>query len=347
LIANVAGTLTNAGGNAAGSATNQDATAGHLITCDISHTLLGKSNPSQCATKETYVSHALRAEGFDASENGTGRGTPLVPIAFSSKDHGADAQSDCAPTLRAMGHADSHANAGGQVAIAFPENRGDDAYAYKADASSALSTLREIVGTEAYGDWGIGILAALQSPQVLQSWLHGKSLRSATEESRPKLDDSALSRAENSPGRTLFHLWFDGPDGRSSQGRGLAKQLAGKPGEALSVLPHEGASQQREMPALRQAYEGARVLRQALSAVQEVRRPTTGQGEPAHTTWAVRRLTPLEAERLQGFPDGWTQVPYRGKPAADGPRYKALGNSMAVNVMRWIGRRIDIVEALP
>lgn len=45
-----------------------------------------------------------------------------------------------------------------------------------------------------------------------------------------------------------------------------------------------------------------------------------------------------------GFPDGWTAVPYRGKPAADGPRYKALGNSMAVNVMRWIGMRIEMVS---
>lgn len=60
----------------------------------------------------------------------------------------------------------------------------------------------------------------------------------------------------------------------------------------------------------------------------------------------VRRLTPLECERLQGFPDGYTQVPYRGKPAADGPRYKALGNSMAVNCMRWIGYRIAAVENL-
>jgi DNA (cytosine-5)-methyltransferase 1 len=60
--------------------------------------------------------------------------------------------------------------------------------------------------------------------------------------------------------------------------------------------------------------------------------------------WAVRRLTPVECERLQGFPDGYTAVPYRGKPAADGPRYKALGNSMAVNVMRWIGRRIEMVN---
>ena len=59
---------------------------------------------------------------------------------------------------------------------------------------------------------------------------------------------------------------------------------------------------------------------------------------------AVRRITPREAERLQGFPDDYTLVPYRGKPAADGPRYKALGNSMAVNVMRWLGTRIQMVE---
>lgn len=55
----------------------------------------------------------------------------------------------------------------------------------------------------------------------------------------------------------------------------------------------------------------------------------------------VRRLTPVECEKLQGFPPGYTDVLYRGKPAADGPRYRALGNSMAVNVMRWIGGRID------
>ena len=60
---------------------------------------------------------------------------------------------------------------------------------------------------------------------------------------------------------------------------------------------------------------------------------------------AVRRLTPRECERLQGFPDDWTNVPYRGKPAADGPRCKALGNSMAVNVMSWIGQRIKIASA--
>ena len=61
----------------------------------------------------------------------------------------------------------------------------------------------------------------------------------------------------------------------------------------------------------------------------------------------VRRLTPRECERLQGFPDDYTLIPFtHGKPAADGPRYKALGNSMAVPVMRWIGERIQLVDWL-
>ena len=58
----------------------------------------------------------------------------------------------------------------------------------------------------------------------------------------------------------------------------------------------------------------------------------------------VRRITPVEAERLQGFPDGWTDVEFKGKPAPDTARYKALGNSMTVNVMRWIAKRILMVE---
>lgn len=56
--------------------------------------------------------------------------------------------------------------------------------------------------------------------------------------------------------------------------------------------------------------------------------------------WRVRRLMPIECERLQGMPDDWTQVPYRGKPAADTPRYKAIGNSMAVTCVAWLGQRL-------
>lgn len=75
--------------------------------------------------------------------------------------------------------------------------------------------------------------------------------------------------------------------------------------------------------------------------------PTMAKASNLHAvTSAVRRLTPRECERLQGFPDDYTMTPHRGKPAADGPRYKALGNSMAVPVMRWIGERIQHVEAI-
>ncbi len=61
----------------------------------------------------------------------------------------------------------------------------------------------------------------------------------------------------------------------------------------------------------------------------------------------VRRLTPKECERLQGFPDDYTLIPYGKKPATDGPRYKALGNSMAVPVVHWIGERLKKVMELP
>jgi DNA (cytosine-5)-methyltransferase 1 len=69
----------------------------------------------------------------------------------------------------------------------------------------------------------------------------------------------------------------------------------------------------------------------------------TGQENALQIGASVRRLTPTECERLQGFRDDYTLIPWRGKPAAecpDGPRYKAIGNSKAVPVVRWIGRRL-------
>ena len=92
----------------------------------------------------------------------------------------------------------------------------------------------------------------------------------------------------------------------------------------------------------------------------QITAPLNGQrrepGDPCHTlardnashaaivkgAKVVRRLTPLECERLQGFPDNYTNIPWRGKgESPDGHRYKALGNSMAVNCMEWIGERIQ------
>jgi DNA (cytosine-5)-methyltransferase 1 len=211
-------------------------------TGDISHCLNAGGMGQQDFETETFIAHSLRGEGFDASEDGTGRGTPLVPvhcreiagaltsnygkqpdssdtalgpnlIAFSAKDHGADAMHDCSPTLRAGGHSGSHANAGVMPAVAFAQNTRDE--------------LREMA---------------------------------------------------------------------------VVGALAAQPGMKQQIYIRQSS--------------------------------------------AVRRLTPRECERLQGFPDDWTAVPHRGKPMADGPRYKMLGNSMAVPVVRWIGERIAMVEAL-
>jgi DNA (cytosine-5)-methyltransferase 1 len=76
--------------------------------------------------------------------------------------------------------------------------------------------------------------------------------------------------------------------------------------------------------------------------------PSDGNGHGiVGSSMTVRRLTPRECERLQAFPDDYTLIPWRKKPATecpDGPRYKALGNSMACNCMAWIGERIAAVE---
>jgi DNA (cytosine-5)-methyltransferase 1 len=201
---------------------------------------------------------------------------------------------------------------GHTIAVAFHENQRaeltlNDTTGAEADASSVLSTLRSQIGAEAVAEWGSRILDSLQSPEVLRAWLHGGSLRRSSGDFRSFVDDCPLPRAEGSAAATLRKVWQEGPDGRSPQGRGLAKQLAQQLGKALPELPHARAPQ----PSL-----------------------------------AVRRLTPRECERLMGFPDDYTLIPYRGKPAADGPRYKALGNSMAVPCMHWIGKRIAQVEAV-
>lgn len=272
---------------------------------------------------ETFIANSLRAEGFDASEDGTGRGTPLVPTTFrwqAGASQGVTYDEDVCGTLiknqtPAVVHsaanrsnpkpgdpchplaAEAHA-----PAIAYGDQ---NARSSEADAAAVLRALRDAVGAEAVAEWGSRILDPLQRPEVLRAWLHGGSVRRAAGEGGAWLDDSALARAESLPAGALREVWEHGPDGRSPQGRELAKQLAGQLGTPLPLLPPE-------------------------------RTPRS----------AVRRLTPREAERLQGFPDDWTLIPYRGKPAADGPRYKALGNSMAVPVMRWIGERIAMVDSM-
>jgi DNA (cytosine-5)-methyltransferase 1 len=119
---------------------------------------------------------------------------------------------------------------------------------------------------------------------------------------------------------TLIGGYFDGADG-STQAIAFAEnsrgevRLEGGDGQRTGAISHGGGK--------------------------------PGQGYPAVVgKVGVRRLTPTECERLQGFSDGHTLVIHRGRAAADGPRYKALGNSMAVPVMRWIGKRIAEVERI-
>ena len=273
-------------------------------------------------------------------------------------------------------------------------------------AGKILRTLREAVGEEAFAKWGLGILNSLQSPEILRQALHGCSIRPATF-SRSWVVYCALSRAKDSTEWLLQSLRETGCEGCPPQGWELPEQLARELGAYLSELSQPGAQASRFMRDLWWASQGSGLLREALSAVQEVGRPAGGQGQSilgssegwgekadenvlssgmqcevsrervlhktcatgeardsregtaeqersgkgwvGETPFAVRRLTVEECEFLQGFPRGYTQIPWRGKPAEacpDGQRYKALGNSMCVPVMRWIGERIQQVSEI-
>ena len=125
-------------------------------------------------------------------------------------------------------------------------------------------------------------------------------------------------------------------------------------GSSASDVNHYGAVlEQNGIPRLSNAlcardYKGARPEADQ-GAPLIVESPVAKGPHAVQHTMAIRRLTPKECERLQGFPDDWTRIPYRNKPAdqcPDGPRYKACGNSMAVPVMRWIGERINLIESM-
>jgi DNA (cytosine-5)-methyltransferase 1 len=132
---------------------------------------------------------------------------------------------------------------------------------------------------------------------------------------------------------------------------GYSNQPAWMTGDRTDCLPSSGHSDG--------SHQGVGVMafrenqRGEVAYVDPPHALASGGGKPGQgycgvqQAMAVRRLTPRECERLQGFPDDYTLVEYRKKPAADGPRYRALGNSMAVPVMRWIGERIAMVDAMP
>lgn len=208
---------------------------------------------------------------------------------------------------------------GAQVELAYPQNatgvmgacnttqgENQNADAEKARAVKILRLLRDEIGEKAFCEWTLGRLGSFQAEKVLQPNLHGESVRREAGEEKNRLDDSALSCAKNNAKNDLRCLWEQFQLGHPSQGQELAQQFTAELNLRLSQLPHEIAS-----------------------------------------VATVRRLLPIETERLMGFPDNHTRIPWRGKPeekCPDSPRYKACGNSMCVNVMRWIGLRIENVE---
>ncbi|MCL5742982.1 MAG: DNA cytosine methyltransferase [Acidobacteria bacterium] len=129
---------------------------------------------------------------------------------------------------------------------------------------------------------------------------------------------------------------------------------AGDLAPTLRAMPHHGSHPNAGGQVAIAFTERGRDLGRTFECQEEVAYCLTNPGSGGRThsrqvmtpQMAVRRLTPRECERLQGFKDNYTLIPYRGKPAADGPRYKAIGNSMAVPCMFWIGNRIDQVDKL-
>ena len=290
-------------------------------------------------------------------------------VAFSCKDYGADA-GEVSPTLRAMGHGESHANSGGQVAVAYQchggnvgpmgtlrtgsnEAGGVPFVAYRtcqsrmssyADASEtnavkALRVLQEEAGAQAFSEWCLGILAPLWPQEVLREEVYGVGFRREAF-SLNGLVYLSLSRQEESGGWPVRTLWQAGCVGCPPSGWGRDKQSAEQLATHMSKLPYSPSPAKRFMQIVWEASEGIGVLREALSTIQEARRPARGKGESTHSC-QVRRLTVEECEALQGLPRSFTLIPFtHGKPAADGPRYKALGNSMATTVLQWLGMRL-------
>jgi DNA (cytosine-5)-methyltransferase 1 len=253
------------------------------------------------------IAHSLSADGFDASEDGTGRGVPMIPIAITTahtKSNGSGFSDSIAHTLES----------GGTQAVVF-NLRGRDGGAVP--EPSEMASLRASAGGStnsyvAFSSKDYGADADDIAP----------TLRSMGHDTSHANGGGQIAVAVSSNQRGEFR---ERPvHGSLSSSRGGGNQF-------------EGVMQELPVASPLTASYG-----------KQVDSSDTSGGPPnlLHSQMAVRRLTPRECERLQGFPDDYTLVEYRGKLAADGPRYKALGNSMAVPVMHWIGERIAAVDAI-
>jgi len=299
------------------------------------------------------VVHSLSADGFDASEDGTGRGTPMVPVAICTahtQSNGSGFYDDVAHTLES----------GGAQAVAFAQNTRDEVRLYGGDGKT-VGALAAQPGAKqqsyvAFSAKDYGADADDVAP-TLRSMGHDRSHANGG-------GQVAIAFAQNQEGDVLsgdvMHSLGTNANATSRNAPTVAFTLHGNDGTTSTASPTEvaGSVRTRAPGSIENSSTTAVVQEQSvawsgeLTASTDVAGTLQRGGEGGRVDgvmtpqMAVRRLTPRECERLQGFPDDYTLVEYRGKLAADGPRYKALGNSMAVPVMRWIGERIAAVDAI-
>jgi DNA (cytosine-5)-methyltransferase 1 len=302
---------------------------------------------------ETLIAHALSADGFDASEDGTGRGTPVVPVAICTahtQSNGSGFSDHVAHTLES----------GGAQAVAFAQNTRDEVRLYGGDGKT------------------VGALAAQRGAKQ-QSYVafSAKDHGADASDVAPTLRGMGHDRSHANGGGQVAIAFTQNQEGDVLSGDvmqslGTNSNATGRNAPTVAFTLHgsdgttSAASSTEVAGSLRTRAPGSIENSSTTAVLQE--QPVAWSGEFTASTdvagtlqhdgeggradgvmtpqMAVRRLTPRECERLQGFPDDYTLVEYRGKPAADGPRYKALGNSMAVPVMRWIGERIAAVDAI-
>ena len=322
-------------------------------TDEISYCLNAGGMGRQDFETETLIAHSLSADGFDASEDGTGRGTPVVPVAICTahtQSNGSGFSDDVAHTLES----------GSAQAVAFSQNLRNEVRLFGGDGKTvgALAA-RPGVKQQSY-------IAFSAKDNGADAGDIAPTLRGMGHDaSRPNGGGQvAIAFTQNQEGDVLSSDVMQSlGTNANATGRNaptVAFTLHGSDGTASTASPADiaGSLRTRAPGSVENSSTTAVLQEQPVAWSGELTASTDVAGTLQHggeggrldgvmtPQMAVRRLTPRECERLQGFPDDYTLVEYRSKPAADGPRYKALGNSMAVPVMRWIGERIAAVDAL-
>lgn len=196
------------------------------------------------------------------------------------------------------------------------------------EGDKVLRLLWKTYGEKEIFQWGIAILERIQSPEVLQSGMYESCIQRETEDGN-ELDGSSLPCPATVAEWILRDMRKQQECGCSSQRWESSEQFDREPSKTMSELSYESPSSAKEMFDLWRKGEGIGILQQTLHSIQKIRESSVS------SRCSVRRLTPLEAERLQGFPDGWTALP----GASDSARYKALGNSIARPFWTWLAKR--------